>query len=384
MASISELLSRHAPTDPKRSAEGGPDVVALDDETADDVFSALTSQTITHDMDTTRPSPSTKMTRRTILATAPTAAVLGLAGCTGNSPAASNASTGGTDTGHGGGGGGQVGEGHAPKARIEMESVSTTDMTSRMTMTVSQQTTHADLVSALARNGSATVEATSEPLPTARPITFQKTVYGVSKNVTDRTSATQYTVAFSDASSAADSSDVVEYSDLPVVDRTKLAAAGFDNGASLGVATTLTYTKAEQSKSALVPPPSKPIVTWDSNDRARISIKNRTSVTVSTYHYTAKEIASDAHYGSRMKNRYGFTLSNVSSDEAAILTTAIQQGRGYTVSDGHALPDAFRSISKRFEGHTPVSTSRAPSPSGEYLVSYQGTTYWTHLLLRAS
>lgn len=45
MASISQLLSRHAPTDPKRSAEEGPDVIALDDEAADDVFSALTSQT---------------------------------------------------------------------------------------------------------------------------------------------------------------------------------------------------------------------------------------------------------------------------------------------------------------------------------------------------
>jgi len=335
-------------------------------------------------MDMTQPSPSTKMTRRTILATIPTAAILGIAGCTGNSPAASNTSTGGNDTSNGGGGGGQVGEGHAPKAQLEMESVSTTDITSRMTMTVSQQTNHADIVSTLAQNGSATVKATSAPLPTDRPISYQKTVYSVSKNVTDRTSATQYTVAFSDVSSSPDSGDIVEYSNLPAVDRTKLAEAGFSDGASVGVATTLTYTKAEQSKSALVPSPSKPIIEWDSNDRARISIKNPTSVTVSTYHYTAKKIASDTQYGSKMKKKYGFTLSDVSSDEANILTTAIKQGRGYTVNEGHSLPDAFQSLSQQFKGQTPVSTSQAPSPSGEYIVSYQGTTYWTHLLLRDS
>ncbi|MFB6202806.1 MAG: ArsR/SmtB family transcription factor [Halorhabdus sp.] len=45
MTSISRLLSQHTPTTPDEATEQGPDVIALDDDAADEVFSALTSQT---------------------------------------------------------------------------------------------------------------------------------------------------------------------------------------------------------------------------------------------------------------------------------------------------------------------------------------------------
>ncbi|MFB6202807.1 MAG: hypothetical protein ABEI98_12470 [Halorhabdus sp.] len=322
------------------------------------------------------------MTRRTLLATAPTAAILGLAGCIGHSSGASNSSTTGTDTSHGGGGGGgggQVGEGHAPNAQLKMEAVSTADITAHMTMTVSKQTNHADLVSELAQNGSTTIQATSEPLSTRRPISYQGTVYNVSSEVTGQTAATQYTIAFADASSP-DSSNIVKYSALPAVDQRKLAAAGFKSGPSVGVATTLTYTDAEQSKSVLVPSPSQSVIQWENNGNARITIKNQSPITIHTYRYTAKNVGSEMEYGNQVKSQYGFSLKNLSSDEADIVSTAIQQDSGYSVAHGQTPPGAFHSLAQQFSRHQPVSTSSAPSPSGDYIVTYQGTTYWTSLL----
>ncbi|MFB6129313.1 MAG: hypothetical protein ABEJ28_00645 [Salinigranum sp.] len=262
-----------------------------------------------------------------------------------------------------------------------MRAVTAADVARHLTMTVTGRTNHADLLSRLSRNGSVTVAASSPPLQTSRPVSYHDTVYDVSRETTDQSSATAYTVALTRPPETATNGSI-RFSALPAVDRRKLARAGLGGGEPLGVATRLEYTDDERGRSELVPTPTHPVIGWESGRRAGIDVRDPTPITVYTYEYTATETGSVTAYGADVLDQYGFTLTGLSSGEERILRQAIDGANGFVVDRGRPLSAAFRSLVRQFDSERPVRQIGASRVSGEYLVEYRNDTYWTKLVVR--
>jgi len=263
-----------------------------------------------------------------------------------------------------------------------MQAVSNTDITQHVTMTVTQATNHADLLSRLSQNESVSITAASPPLQTDRPISYDGTVYNVSREITDHSPATRYTIALTESTVTA-KGESVQFSSLPAVDRQKLVQAGLSDGNAVGVATTIEYTDEERSESDLVPSPTHPVIEWSSGNQARIEIRDHISITVYTYKYSASEVGSVSAYGKTVLDQYGFSLTGLSSDEEQIVAQA-RKGAGYVVENDQSLPSAFRSLVQRFESENAVQQIGASDVSGDYLVMHQNETYWTKLVVQQS
>lgn len=336
------------------------------------------------------------MDRRAVLNALGTAGILGLAGCSGTGLKSGGGSQGSnTSTNTSGGGQGSIssttpiGPPAPPsKAYLKMESVTPTDITSQMTSSVpSSISNRTDYFPTLIRNGSATVQFTPDsnkpqPLPTNRPITYRSTVYNLTRSVTKQQTGVGCAITFKPVSSP-DPNDVINFSALPAVDRQKLTNAGFGEAPSqnMNIETTVGYTKNETAKSALIPSPTKPVIEWNGQNSTRISVSCRNN-TVSTYQYTATNLGSAVQYGTRIRSKYGFTLSGLSNAASDIVSTAIKTNKGYHVKRIQKIPKAFSSLTQRFRTHRPVAPLGGSAPSGEYIVSYQGSTYWTTLRIR--
>jgi len=283
--------------------------------------------------------------------------VLALAGCTGGGP----------------NGSGGVGHAYVPNFQLKMDAISNADIPAHLGLTVTTDQVP-QLLPEVVENGSATVTERTEPISANRTISYNGTVYTLSNDVTGHTPATRYTLKFSSVSSTPNSDKTIQYDSLPKVDQSKLTEIP-----PAGTATVLTYIDSEQSKSALVPSPTKPIVERG-NHVVRITVTGQTSVTLTTYHYSATKIGTDAQYGEQMNKKYGFTLSNLSSKETSIISKAIQSKQGYTVAHGHAIPDAVQSLMNRFRSHNSLPIQYATG-NYAYLVTYQDTMYWARLVI---
>ncbi|MFC7097917.1 hypothetical protein [Halobaculum marinum] len=248
--------------------------------------------------------------------------------------------------------------------------------------------------------GSATVEDRHEPLPTDRPVVVAgEGVYRFGADVTDSREMRAFGVTMNpirveDGDETPDPADRIGYEELPAVDREALADRGYDDHRPPGVLTSLHYRPEAVEESVLVPDPEYAAVVWPDGP-ATIEVDDRGSYTVYTYEVTADRVSSTADFGADVRERFGWTLDGLTDAERDIVETAVGQtptgdvpheraGEGYHVAHDEEPSDALRSLVDRFRAHDPVRFEWESPPetwrvSGDYVVTYEGTVYWTRL-----
>jgi len=218
-----------------------------------------------------------------------------------------------------------------------------------------------------------TREGLHPPYEGDRPVEYEGGYYQIDYEVVDTHVETLYDVRV-DYDPAQSPSSVIDYADLPEVDRTALGellsppettpeGEGYDMGR--------TYRYPEDADSALIG--SEYDGVRRDGRTYRVAVEPNREVTVQTYEYRAEQVAdSTADLARQLRERYLFTLSGLSEAERDIVADAID---GTYFPEG-GVPDAFRSLADRFRAHEQVD---ADEHSGDWLVRYDGSVYWADL-----
>ncbi|WP_440991205.1 hypothetical protein [Haloarchaeobius baliensis] len=240
---------------------------------------------------------------------------------------------------------------------------------------------HRSLVSEAVREDASTVESVHPPLSSGTVLIYDDVVYALTFEVVDSQPATTYSLAVDDVDWTGVSGDgpSIQFSELPPVDREKLAARGLgEPPTSLGVGAPTLYTESEEESSVLVPEPEYRIIEWE-DDAGRLRILGQHPSPIETLRYTADEVAaSPAAYGQRFIDEHAFQLTSLSDEERRIVENAFYRRRAYTVADDESITDAVRSLVARFRPRESLRQS-GDDMSGTYLVWYDGSLYWTQL-----
>lgn len=212
----------------------------------------------------------------------------------------------------------------------------------------------------------------SPPYEAPRPLEHEEAVYEITHEVVDSRSVTRYRIRI-DYDPETIPANVVAYADLPEADRTALdgqVPPGEEPPTGEGFDLDSTYRYPVDAESVLLESEYDGI--GYEGETYRFEIEPDREVTVETYEYRAGRVAdSAAALGRQLREQYLFTLSGLSEAEREIVAEAT---RIYRPEDG--VPEAFRSLTDRFREHDPVETGDG---RGTYLVRYDDTVYWTTL-----
>ncbi|WP_276259888.1 hypothetical protein [Haloglomus litoreum] len=234
-------------------------------------------------------------------------------------------------------------------------------------------------------NGSTTVTYDNPPfapLRTLNPVEHEGRYYAIAYTITDTHDALGVTVEI-DYDPRTTSGPTVAYQDLPARDRALLDSLVLPtpkrriDGRDMG--TVDVYRLDEVEGSVLTPETQYDYVTHD-GETYRIWVETYPA-TVADYRYTVHEVARNrAAFVRRTRDRYQFHLNGLAPAEQEIVETAT--GRtGYVISQVPQERAAYRSLSERFQAHEAVvgSSTDPDIAYGEYLVRYEGTTYWAEM-----
>jgi hypothetical protein len=222
-----------------------------------------------------------------------------------------------------------------------------------------------------------TVADTHPPFEPSRTLAAESGYYNVSWSVIDTEPGWSYSIGI-DVNPNDTSGERIAYADLPAVDRRALAtlrdasvpAEAERDGPELGV--NAVYNASEREQSVLVPTLEYELVTVD-GETVRLSSEGSRTVTINTYQYDATQVAASATaLAADLESRYLFTLSGLSEGERKIVDDAI----GDTHYESGSVSDDFASLAATFHAHDPIYEAYGDS---EYLVRYDGTTYWARL-----
>ncbi|WP_277553789.1 hypothetical protein [Halobaculum limi] len=254
-------------------------------------------------------------------------------------------------------------------------------------------------------DGPVTVEDTDEPLPTDRPVVVDDDVYRFSAEAVGSREMRSFGVTINpirveDGEETPGPNDRIRYEDLPDVDKEVLGDRGYDDERPVGIGTRLSYRPEAVEESVLVPEPEYSVVVWPDGP-ARFEVDSASTYTVYTYELTSQRVSSAASFGTDVRERFGWTLDGLTDAERDIVATAIGEtptgdesheraGNGYYVQHDEEPSPAFRSLVDRFRAHDPVAfewdhDDPEEEPwrvSGEYVVRYEGSVYWTRLSVR--
>lgn len=172
--------------------------------------------------------------------------------------------------------------------------------------------------------------------------------------------------------------DAVRLAELPPADRRALGRLfppetdhrtdGYDVGRNT------VYGPDELTNSTLTErgEPTERVVVVD-GERYRVRLKKPEEDTRYTYRYTTEEVApSDAAYGDQLRGRHLFALQSLPEDERAVLTEA-RNGTYHADGQNDA---AFEGVVERFQSHEAIKDDEY---GGDWLVRWQGETYWVDL-----
>jgi hypothetical protein len=284
--------------------------------------------------------------------------------------------------------GGCTGCARSPTASMEMTPVDDVDVAERATSDLlgreegeepDEPTDPRRVVRAAVENGSTTVRWTDPRVPADEPFVADGTVYELGRAVVDSQPATTFGFTLNPVEGDVAADETVRWEALPAVDREKLAEHGLDGpDPFLGFGSSLLYTADELSASELVPEPVHPVVVWGPETRGRIEIDEGHETPLRTYRIEARVVEeSAAAYGRRLRERYAFELSGLTSGEREIVEEA-DGGTGYVVPPDESAPPALSRLAARFANHEGLhADGDEPSASGTYLVRYEGLVYWT-------
>lgn len=252
--------------------------------------------------------------------------------------------------------------------------------------------------------GTVTTEDTDEPLPTNRPVVVDDDVYRFDAEVVDSREMRAFPVTINpirvdDGEETPGPSDRIAYADLPAVDRAQFERLGYDDERPIGIGTRFTYRPEDVAESVLVPVPEYTAIVWP-NGPATVEVDGDYTFEVYTYELTRERVTSAAAFGADVRERFGFDLSGLDDEERDIVAAAVdpetpasdgEDGRSsYVVAHDEEPSPAFRSLVDRFRAHDLVvfewdhddGDDESWYVSGEYVVRYEGSVYWTRLFVR--
>lgn len=224
-------------------------------------------------------------------------------------------------------------------------------------------------------NGSGTIEAQSPPVRDGLPFAYDGAYYDLSWGVVDERTATSVSLVV-DYNATDPEGRRIAYEDLPAADRRALSSLippeerHAESGEALGAVST--YDDSEVESSVFVPEPRYDVVVYE-GEAYPVRLDDTREVTIETYRYTAEAVAdSTDEYARDLKEEYLFTLSGLTDEERSVVETALEEG--YYAEDRDDA--AFRSVVERFTRHQAIEPG---DTYGDWLVRYDGETYWAHL-----
>lgn len=236
------------------------------------------------------------------------------------------------------------------------------------------------LIRGAIQNESATIDSPSLPVETALPFAFQGAYYNLSWSITDRSPATHATIEI-DYNGSDTSGETIRYTDLPSVDQRALSTLlppqhdRREKGYDVGVG--VRYSESEREQSLLLSERDYDVVAYQGTTYP-IRVADTREITVNTYRYTSTLVAANSTtYADHLRQRYRFTLTDLSPDARRIVTEARSEGTYYAESEDDA---AFQSVLNHFQQHEAIQEDEY---HGEWLVRYNGTDYWAELRYEA-
>lgn len=225
-------------------------------------------------------------------------------------------------------------------------------------------------------NGSTTVTAVAPPIDEGLPFAVDGRYYNLTYDVIAESTATRVSIRI-DYNASAPNGTAIAYDELPAVDQAALDAilpprdVPSSEGYELGVGAV--YNDSELSESVLAPDTPYDVVVYD-GERYPIKVEEPREVTVQTYRYVATEVAaSTTAYAEQLRTEYTFRLTNLSDDEEAVVSEAIEEGTYYAEDDED---EGFGSLVDRFQQRQAITSDQA---SGLWLVRYRGEVYLVDL-----
>lgn len=245
------------------------------------------------------------------------------------------------------------------------------DRVSRPTTPVGDEPVrHRQVVRRAIENGSTTVQSRQSLVEPGLPFAHEDRYYTVSSTVVGQRQATAVNLEI-DYNGTARSNATVAYSALPARDRALIDSVlppkrerrtdGYDFGASA------TYNDTELNRSALVTE-EYAAVRYEGTAYP-VAVRDTEPVTVRTYEYTASVVAnSSTEYATQLRERYLFTLSDLSKSERTVVEEALNDTY-YADGDDD---EKFRSVLDRFQRHVAVQETEN---RGTWIVRYEGAVY---------
>jgi predicted small lipoprotein YifL len=227
-----------------------------------------------------------------------------------------------------------------------------------------------DALARLADEESVTIENRSHP-PTDpdRPVLIDGAAYDLNWTVTDEREVPSVGLEV-DSNATNTDADRVQFADLPPEDRAALDGLLRETdrrveGPELGGSAL--YEHPEES--VLVG--TETLVVRDGREYL-VTAERRGTRTVADYRYTATRLGTVAEYGASLRSEYAFDLGTVSEGERSIL----QEASGDTYYAESDSDEAFGRLVERFRAEAAVVEDDA---YGEWLVRWDGQTYYVHL-----
>ena len=224
-------------------------------------------------------------------------------------------------------------------------------------------------------NGSTTVVADSPPVRTGLPYRHDGRFYNLSRSVLGTEPGYRIAVEI-DYNASTVEGTVVDYDDLPAVDRRALAPLvdrqrrALEPGYDFGLPAT--YTESEAEASVLVTDQEVDAVRYE-GEVYPVNANGPESVTLEVYRHEATPVAdSPEAYAEDLKATYAFTLSGLSDAESDVVAEAITDT--YYAEDDD--DEAFASLVERFRAHDPVVSRER---TGKWVVRYDGQLYWAEM-----
>lgn len=226
-------------------------------------------------------------------------------------------------------------------------------------------------------NGSATARSHGSLVEEGQPFAYERRYYTIEETIIDQQPGTAAELRIEvDSNETVPSNETVAYTALSPRDREVLGRllGGRPAEAQLARGDGILYTEPEWNRSVLFS---------DKYDAVRyedetyiIDIEGTESVTVNTWRYTATVVAnSSAAYANQLREEYLFTLSGLSTSEAAVVQEAIAG----TYSANGTDDEAFQSVLETFLQHDALQER---GDEGTWLVRYDGDVYLADLSYR--
>lgn len=221
-------------------------------------------------------------------------------------------------------------------------------------------------------NGSATARSYGSLVKEGQPFAYEGRYYTIEETKIDQQPGTVADL-FIDSNETVRRNETVAYVDLSARDREVLDSFLTPGEGVVGSPNVL-YTQPERNRSVLLS--GKYNAVRYEGETYAVNIDETESVTVNTWRYTPTVVAnSSAAYASQLREEYLFTLSGLSTSEAAVVQEAIAG----TYSANGTDDEAFQSVLETFLQHDALQER---GDEGTWLVRYDGDVYLADLSYR--